>query len=157
MQLNDWPPVLGIFNTRMLYKTALNEDLGRKKACRTKTGSNLHDEQHTRPDTQPMNFSSNKWAPSLPQVSSRPILQASLSGTFLQTLPELVTSLKRHSLSLRICPLTLSAPSKRYQDCENKTVSKQARGMSTLATKMVQSGFTRFPFYLRWCKQCRHS
>ena len=31
-------------------------------------------------------------------------LRASLSGTFLQTLPDLVTSLKRHSLSPRRCP-----------------------------------------------------
>ena len=38
--------------------------------------------------------------------------RASLSGTFLQTLPELVT-LKGHSLSLRNCPPTRSAPSKR--------------------------------------------
>ena len=38
-------------------------------------------------------------------------LRASLSGTFLQTLPDLVTPLKGHSLSLRSCPATRSAPS----------------------------------------------
>ena len=36
-----------------------------------------------------------------------------LLGTFLQTLPESVTPLKGHSLSLRNCPLMLSAPSER--------------------------------------------
>ena len=38
-------------------------------------------------------------------------LRASLSGTFLQTLPDLVTPLKGHSLSPRSCPATRSAPS----------------------------------------------
>ena len=42
-----------------------------------------------------------------------PTLRASLSGTFLQTLPDLVTPLKGQSLSLRSCPPTRSAPSKR--------------------------------------------
>ena len=42
-----------------------------------------------------------------------PTLRASLSGTFLQILPELVTPLKGHSLSPRSCPPTLSAPSER--------------------------------------------
>ena len=41
-------------------------------------------------------------------------LRASLSGTFLQTLPDLVTPLKGHSLSLRSVPLTRSAPSERF-------------------------------------------
>ena len=41
-------------------------------------------------------------------------LRASLSGTFLQTLPDLVTPLKGHSLSPRICPATRSAPSERF-------------------------------------------
>ena len=40
-------------------------------------------------------------------------LRASLSGTFLQTLPDLVTPLKGHSLSPHSCPPTRSAPSKR--------------------------------------------
>ena len=41
-------------------------------------------------------------------------LRASLSGTFLQTLPDLVTSLKGHSLSPHSCPPVWSAPSKRF-------------------------------------------
>ena len=41
-------------------------------------------------------------------------LRASLSGTFLQTLPDLVTPLKGHSLSPRSCPPTRSAPSERF-------------------------------------------
>ena len=41
-------------------------------------------------------------------------LRASLSGTFLQTLPDLVTQLKGYSLSPRICPATRSAPSERF-------------------------------------------
>ena len=40
-------------------------------------------------------------------------LRASLSGTFLQILPEVVTPLNGHSLSPRICLPTLSAPSER--------------------------------------------
>ena len=36
-------------------------------------------------------------------------LRASLSGTFLQTLPDLVTPLKGHSLFPRSCPPTRSA------------------------------------------------
>ena len=39
-------------------------------------------------------------------------LPASLCGTFLQTLPDLVTPLKEHSLSPRSCPATRSAPPK---------------------------------------------
>ena len=41
-------------------------------------------------------------------------LRASLSGTFLQTPPDLVTQLKEHSLSPRGCPPTWSAPSERF-------------------------------------------
>jgi len=40
-------------------------------------------------------------------------LRASLSGTSLQTLPDLVTPLKGNSLSPRFCPPTRSAPSER--------------------------------------------
>ena len=47
-------------------------------------------------------------------VTVGPTLRASLSGTFLQTLPDLVTPLKGHSLSLRSCPATRSAPSERF-------------------------------------------
>ena len=41
-------------------------------------------------------------------------LRASLSGTFIQTLPDLVTPLKGHSLSPRSCPPTRSVPSERF-------------------------------------------
>ena len=49
-------------------------------------------------------------------------LPASLSGTFLQTLRDLVTPLKGHSLGPRSCPATRSAPSQRLgyktvEDC----------------------------------------
>ena len=44
-----------------------------------------------------------------------PTLRASLPGTFLQTLPHLVTPLKGHSLSPRSCPPTRSAPSERFR------------------------------------------
>ena len=44
----------------------------------------------------------------------RPTLHASPSGTFLLTLPELVTPLKGNTLSLRICPPTRSAPCERF-------------------------------------------
>ena len=42
-------------------------------------------------------------------------LQATLSGTFLQTLSELVTPLEGHSLSPSSCPPTRSAPFQRFQ------------------------------------------
>ena len=44
-------------------------------------------------------------------VTVEPTLRAPLSGTFLQTLPDLDTPLKGHSLSPRSCPPTRSAPS----------------------------------------------
>ena len=44
----------------------------------------------------------------------RSTLRASLSGTFLQNLPDLVTPLKGHSLFPRSCPATRSAPSGRF-------------------------------------------
>ena len=47
-------------------------------------------------------------------VCARDTLRASLSGTFLQTLLDLVTPLKGHSLSPRGCPPTRSAPSERF-------------------------------------------
>ena len=43
-----------------------------------------------------------------------PTLRASISGTFFQTLPDLVTSLKGHSLSPRSCPVTRSAASETF-------------------------------------------
>ena len=42
-------------------------------------------------------------------------LRASLSGTFLHTLPDSVTPLKGHSLSPRSCPATRSALSERFE------------------------------------------
>ena len=61
-----------------------------------------------------------------PQLWVLPTLQSSLSGTFLQTLPDLVTPLKGHSLSPRICPATRSAPSERSQysyDCTRSNLA----------------------------------
>ena len=57
---------------------------------------------------------SNRMSP--PQYINNPhsTLWALLSGTFLQTLPDLVTPLKGHSLSLHNCPVTWSAPSKMF-------------------------------------------
>ena len=61
----------------------------------------------------------------IPTILVRPVatLRASLSGTFLQPLPELVMLLKGHSLSPRSCPPTLSAPSERSGYSNNKTGS----------------------------------
>ena len=50
----------------------------------------------------------------MPGVWCRLTLRAPLSGTFLQTLPDLVTLLKGHSLSPRSCPPTRSAPPERF-------------------------------------------
>ena len=47
----------------------------------------------------------------LKRVKRNATLRASLSGTFLQTLPALVTPRNGHSLSPRSCPPTRSAPS----------------------------------------------
>ena len=47
-------------------------------------------------------------------VMWRVTLRASLSSIFLQTLPDLVTPLKGHSLSPCSCPPTRSVPSKRF-------------------------------------------
>ena len=51
----------------------------------------------------------------LPSVWQTHTLRAPLSGTFLQTLPDLVTPLKGYSLSPRSCPVTRSAPSERFR------------------------------------------
>ena len=48
-------------------------------------------------------------------VKTPSTLPASLSGTFLQTLPDSVTPLKGHSLSPRSCPATRSAPPERFR------------------------------------------
>ena len=55
------------------------------------------------------------WLHSSERVGGRGTLRASLSGTFLQTLPDLVTPLKGPSLSPRSCPPTRSAPSERFE------------------------------------------
>ena len=58
-----------------------------------------------------------------------PTLRVPFSGTFLQTLPDLVTPLKGHSLSPRSCPPTRSVPSERFgyrSDCGSKLAPKHA-------------------------------
>ena len=63
-----------------------------------------------------------------------PTLRASLSCTFLQTLPDLVTPLKGHSLSPRSCPATRSAPSETFgysYDCRSNLAPKHARKHET--------------------------
>ena len=53
--------------------------------------------------------------PHTPSTAFRHLpLRAPLSCTFLQTVPDLVTPLKGHSLSPRSCPATRSAPSERF-------------------------------------------
>ena len=47
-------------------------------------------------------------------LSTDATLRTSLSSTFLQTLPDLVTPLKGPSLSLHSCPPMGSAPSERF-------------------------------------------
>ena len=88
----------------------------------------------------------------------RATLRASLSGTFLQTLPYLVTPLKGHSLSPRSCPPTRSAPSERFgywYDCGSSLAPKHARKHEThppRVRKWVPSWFKGFRFYLSWRK-----
>ena len=85
-------------------------------------------------------------------------LRASLSGTFLQTLPELVTPLKGHSLSPRSCPPTRSAPSETFRyryDCGSSLAPKHPRKHEThppRVTKRVPDRFRRLWFYFCWCK-----
>ena len=55
-----------------------------------------------------------KWPCNNCVIRDTVLLRASLSGTFLQTLPDLVTPLKGHSLSPHSCPLTWSVPSERF-------------------------------------------
>ena len=49
------------------------------------------------------------------RVYAESTLRASLSGPFLQTLPDFVTPLKGHSLSPRSCPPTRSTPSESFR------------------------------------------
>ena len=94
----------------------------------------------------------------------RLILRASLSGTFFQTLPELVTQLKGHSLSPRSCPPTRSAPSERFgywYNCGSNLAPKHPRKQEThpprVKSKIVPSRFKRFWLYLCWGKQRGHA
>ena len=85
--------------------------------------------------------------------------RAPLSGTFLQTLPDLVTPLMGHSLSPRSCPPTRSAPYERfrYYDCRSNLAPKHARKHETHPPRVkerVPSRFKRLWFYLCWCKLC---
>ena len=61
--------------------------------------------------------------------------RAPLSGTFLQTLPDLVTPLKGHSLSPRSCPATRSAAS----ETENSgtTVKKREKKESSVSIQTI--------------------
>ena len=63
-------------------------------------------------------FDASAEPPRLPGLHTETLfkstLRALLSGTFLQTLPDLVTPLKGHSSSPRSCPPTRSAPSERF-------------------------------------------
>ena len=87
-------------------------------------------------------------------------LRASLSGTFLQTLPDLVTPLKG-TLYLRAavhrrgqCPPKGSGTNN--YDCRSNLVLKHARKHEThppWVIKKVPSRFKRFWFYLNWHKQ----
>ena len=97
-------------------------------------------------------------------------LRAPLSGTFLQTLPDLVTPLKGHSLSSRSCPPTWSAAlSVRFgywKDCGSNLASKHVRKHETHPPRAKKkrkkkkkkkeeeapSGFKPFWFYFSWRK-----
>ena len=73
-----------------------------------------------------------------------PTLRASLSGTFLQTLPDLVSPLKGHCLSPRSCPATRSAPSERfgyYYDCRSNLAPKHARKHETHPPRLKKKEF----------------
>ena len=68
-------------------------------------------------------------------------LWALLSSSFLQTLPELVTPLKGHSLYLHSCPRTLLAPSEKFGYIINKTLeatehSRTSVNMCSIPTRV---------------------
>ena len=70
-------------------------------------------------------------------------LRASLSGTLLQTLPDLVTPLKgRHSLSSGSCPATRSPPSKRFG-----SLISQIRFLWTLSPFLTGRMFVRRTYF----------
>ena len=85
-------------------------------------------------------------------------LQVSLSGTFLQTLPDLVTPLKGHFLSQRSCPPTKGLGTN--TDYRSNLAPKHARKHETHPPRVkkeeVPSRFKRFWFYLSWRKQHGH-
>ena len=68
-------------------------------------------------------------------------LRASLSVTFLQTLPGLVTPLKGHSLSPRSCPPTRSAPSEGFGT--NKTTEATQRPCTHVNLRHVRPGLEK--------------
>ena len=65
----------------------------------------------------------------------------SLYGTFLQTLPDLVTPLKGHSLFPRSCPTTRSAPSERFGYCRSNLAPKHARKHETHPPRVKRKKF----------------
>ena len=89
-------------------------------------------------------------------------LRAPLSGTFLWTLPDLVTPLKRHSLSPRSCPPTRSAPSERFgyqYDCGRSLAPTHARKHEAHTPRVMKGGLSRFKqfcLFLSWRKQHGH-
>ena len=77
--------------------------------------------------------------------------QASLSGTFLQTLPELVTPLKGHSFLCAAVHWCCQHPRKGLDI--NKSVKATSCQSKPWVKKKVPSQFTLFWFYLWWRKQ----
>ena len=73
-------------------------------------------------------------------------LRTSLSGTLLQTLPELVAPLKGHSLSSHSCPLTLSAPPKGLGI--SKTAEATQRPSTPVNMRYVCPGVKKKEFHL---------
>ena len=81
-------------------------DKTRRVVYSRQQSSHQHKQNHNRLNRDGTHF--------LTRGGCKPTLRASLSGTFLQTLPDLVTPLKGHSLSPRSCPPTRSAFSERF-------------------------------------------
>ena len=79
--------------------------------------------------------------PLVTTVYEKATLRASLSGTFLQTLPDLVTPLKGHSLFPRSCPTTRSAPSERFGYCRSNLAPKHARKHETHPPRVKRKKF----------------
>ena len=75
------------------------------------------------------------------RVLVSPTLWASLSSTFLQTLPELVTPLSGHPLSPHSCPPTLSVPCERfgyYYVCGSNTASKRTHRHEVCSSRIKE-------------------